>query len=129
MAKAKPEKQQASGSDNLLLAVGLITGFAGVSAFSSAYIAGYVLDTLQSREALVMIVTDGGAEVRLGQRRAGAVIRDDGAEGRPRPRLGLGRGVPRGRGGGLPTLPPSKRLLGQARGVYCPLTEATLGAN
>ena len=60
MAKAKPAKQQASGSDNLLLAVALITGFAGVSAFSSAYIAGYVLDQLQSTDALVMIVTDGG---------------------------------------------------------------------
>ncbi len=60
MAKAKPAKQQASGSDNLLLAVALITGFAGVSAFSSAYIAGFVLDQLQSTDALVMIVTDAG---------------------------------------------------------------------
>jgi hypothetical protein len=58
MAKAKPAKQ--SGSDNLLLAVTLLTGFAGVSALSSAYIAGYVLDQLQSTDALVMIVTDGG---------------------------------------------------------------------
>ncbi len=59
MGKQKPS-QRPSGSDNLLLAVALITGFAGVSAFSSAYIAGYVLDTLQARDALVMIVTDGG---------------------------------------------------------------------
>jgi hypothetical protein len=58
MGKAKPAKQ--SGSDNLLLAVALITAFAGVSAFASAYIAGYVLDQLQSTDALVMIVTDGG---------------------------------------------------------------------
>jgi hypothetical protein len=57
MAKAK---QSPSGSDNLLLAVTLLTGFAGVSALSSAYIAGYVLDQLQSTDALVMIVTDGG---------------------------------------------------------------------
>jgi len=42
------------------LAVALITGFAGLSAFASAYIAGYVLDQLQSTDALVMIVTDGG---------------------------------------------------------------------
>ena len=57
MAKAK---QTPSGSGNLLLAVTLLTGFAGVSALSSAYIAGYVLETLQSRDALVMIVTDAG---------------------------------------------------------------------
>jgi hypothetical protein len=59
MAKAKPQAKQ-SGSANLLLAVCLLTGFAGLSAFVSAYIAGYVLDTLQSRDALVMIVTDAG---------------------------------------------------------------------
>jgi hypothetical protein len=57
MAKAK---QSPSGSGNLLLAVTLLTAFAGVSALSSAYIAGYVLDQLQSTDALVMIVTDGG---------------------------------------------------------------------
>jgi proteasome assembly chaperone (PAC2) family protein len=59
MAKAKPQAKE-SGSANLLLAVCLLTGFAGLSAFASAYIAGYVLDTLQSRDALVMIVTDAG---------------------------------------------------------------------
>ena len=58
MGKAKPAKQ--SGSGNLLLAVTLLTGFAGLSALSSAYIAGYVLDQLQSTDALVMIVTDAG---------------------------------------------------------------------
>lgn len=55
MAKAKP-----SEGDNLLLAVTLLTAFAGVAALASAYIAGYVLDQLQSTDALVMIVTDGG---------------------------------------------------------------------
>ena len=55
MAKAKP-----SDGDNLLLAVCLLTAFAGLSAFASAYIAGFVLDQLQSTDALVMIVTDGG---------------------------------------------------------------------
>ena len=59
MAKAKPQAKP-SGSANLLLAVTLLTVFAGVSALSSAYISGYVLDTLQSRDALVMIVTDAG---------------------------------------------------------------------
>lgn len=57
MQKAKPRE---SGSANLLLAVCLLTAFAGVSAFASAYIAGYVLDQLQSTDALVMIVTDAG---------------------------------------------------------------------
>jgi hypothetical protein len=59
MGKANPAKQE-SGSGNLLLAVTLLTGFAGLSALSSAYIAGYVLDQLQSTNALVMIVTDAG---------------------------------------------------------------------
>ena len=58
MAKAK---QQESGSDNLLLAVTLLTGFAGVSALSSAYIAGYVLDQLHNTEALALIVVDGSS--------------------------------------------------------------------
>jgi proteasome assembly chaperone (PAC2) family protein len=59
MVKANPAKQE-SGSANLLLAVTLLTGFAGLSALASAYIAGYVLDQLQSTDALVMIVTDAG---------------------------------------------------------------------
>jgi hypothetical protein len=59
MAKQKPQAKE-SGSGNLLMAVILLTGFAGLSALSSAYIAGYVLDQLQSTDALVMIVTDGG---------------------------------------------------------------------
>ena len=54
-AKAKPK-----GVDNLLLAVGLLTAFAGLTAFASAYVAGYVLYQLQSTEALALIVTDGG---------------------------------------------------------------------
>lgn len=57
MGKAKPKE---SGASNLLLAVTLLTAFAGVSALSSAYIAGYVLDQLQNTEALALIVTDGG---------------------------------------------------------------------
>jgi hypothetical protein len=56
MAKAK---QSPSGSGNLLLAVTLLTAFAGVSALSSAYIAGYVLDQLQSTDALVLLIVDG----------------------------------------------------------------------
>lgn len=59
MRKRKPSPQPSAGS-NLLLAVCLLTAFAGLSAFASAYVAGVVLDLLQSRDALVMIVTDGG---------------------------------------------------------------------
>ena len=59
MVKAKPLPKE-SGSANLLLAVCLLTAFAGLSALASAYIAGFVLDQLQSTDALVMIVTDGG---------------------------------------------------------------------
>ena len=59
MRKAKPSPSPSAGN-NLLLAVCLLTAFAGLTAFVSAYIAGYVLDTLQSRDALVMIVTDAG---------------------------------------------------------------------
>ena len=58
MAKAKPQAKE-SGSANLLLAVTLLTIFAGVAALASAYIAGYVLDSLHSTEALALIVVDG----------------------------------------------------------------------
>ena len=59
MRKQKPSPDLSAGN-NLLLAVCLLTAFAGLSAFASAYIAGVVLDLLQSRDALVMIVTDSG---------------------------------------------------------------------
>ena len=59
MPKRKPSPEPSGGS-NLLLAVCLLTAFAGLTAFASAYIAGVVLDLLQSRDALVMIVTDAG---------------------------------------------------------------------
>ena len=42
-----------------MLAVCLLTAFAGLTAFASAFVAGYVLDQLQSTEALALIVTDG----------------------------------------------------------------------
>ena len=37
-----------------------VVTFAGLTAFASAFVAGYVLDQLQSTEALALIVTDGG---------------------------------------------------------------------
>ena len=52
-------KAKVKGVDNLLLAVCLLTAFAGLTAFASAFVAGYVLDQLQSTEALSLIVTDG----------------------------------------------------------------------
>ena len=60
MGKAKPRSQQPSGGSNLLLAVCMLTAFAGLTALASAYISTVVLDLLQSRDALVMIVTDAG---------------------------------------------------------------------
>ena len=53
-------KAKVKGVDNLLLAVCLLTAFAGLTAFASAFVAGYVLEQLQSTEALALIVTDGG---------------------------------------------------------------------
>ena len=54
-------KPSASGSEhNLLLAVCLLTGFAGLTAVTSAWTAGFVLDQLQNTEAMALIVTDGG---------------------------------------------------------------------
>lgn len=57
---AKASRPANVAGDNLLLAVCLLTGFAGLSALASAYVAGYVLDQLQNTEALALIVTDGG---------------------------------------------------------------------
>lgn len=54
------KSDQPSADDNLVLVVCFLTAFAGLSAFASAYIAGVVLDTLQSRDSLVLIVTDAG---------------------------------------------------------------------
>lgn len=54
-------KPSAAGSDsNLLLAVCLLTGFAGLTAVTCAWTAGFVLDQLQNTDAMVMLVTDGG---------------------------------------------------------------------
>ena len=54
------KSNQPSADDNLVLVVCFLTAFAGLSAFASAYISTVVLETLQSRDALVMIVTDAG---------------------------------------------------------------------
>jgi hypothetical protein len=59
MPKPKPSEPSAS-EGNLLLAVCLLVGFAGMAAATTAYTSGFVLDQLQSTDALVMIVTDAG---------------------------------------------------------------------
>jgi hypothetical protein len=56
---AKPSEPSASEA-NLLLAVCLLVIFAGIAAATTAYTSGFVLDQLQSTDALVMLVTDGG---------------------------------------------------------------------
>ena len=58
MAKPSP----AGSESNLLLAVCLLTGFAGLTAITSAWTAGFVLDQLQNTDAMVMLVTDGGVK-------------------------------------------------------------------
>jgi hypothetical protein len=54
------QSDQPSAASNLLWAVILLTLAAGATAVTSAYTAGFVLDQLQSTDALVMLVTDGG---------------------------------------------------------------------
>jgi hypothetical protein len=57
MAK-HPERSASEG--NLLLVVCLLVTFAGLASVTTAYTAGFVVDQLQSTDALVMLVTDGG---------------------------------------------------------------------
>jgi hypothetical protein len=56
---AKPSDPSAS-EGNLLLAVCLLVAFAGLASVTTAYTAGFVLDQLQSTDAMVMLITDGG---------------------------------------------------------------------
>lgn len=56
---AKPPERNASEA-NLLLVVCLLVTFAGLASVTTAYTAGFVVDQLQSTDALVMLVTDGG---------------------------------------------------------------------
>ena len=56
---AKPSDPSAS-EGNLLLAVCLLVSFAGLASVTTAYTAGFVLDQLQSTDAMVMLVVDGG---------------------------------------------------------------------
>ena len=56
---AKPPERSAS-EGNLLLVVCLLVTFAGLASVTTAYTAGFVVDQLQSTDALVMLVVDGG---------------------------------------------------------------------
>ena len=56
---AKPSDPSAS-EGNLLLAVCLLVAFAGLASVTTAYTAGFVLDQLQSTDAMLMLITDGG---------------------------------------------------------------------
>jgi len=53
------QSDQPSAASNLLWAVVLLTSAAGATALASAYTASYVLDTMHSTDALVLLVVDG----------------------------------------------------------------------
>ena len=56
----KQSDQPSASEGNLMLAVILLTVFAGLASIVSAYTAGFVLDQIMnSPEAMVMIVVDG----------------------------------------------------------------------
>lgn len=52
--------EPSASEGNLLLAVCLLVAFAGMAAATTAYTSGFVLDQLQSTDAMVMLITDGG---------------------------------------------------------------------
>jgi len=54
------QSEPSASEGNLLLAVCLLVGFAGMAAATTAYTSNFVLGQLQSTDALVMLVTDGG---------------------------------------------------------------------
>jgi hypothetical protein len=58
---AKPSEPSAS-EGNLLLVVCLLTAFAGLTAVACAWTAGYVLGEINSRDFMVMLVTDKGLQ-------------------------------------------------------------------
>lgn len=60
MAKQKPS---VSGSDtNLLIAVAGLVAFSAIAAIATAYICGFVLDSFQDTNAMVMLITDAGTK-------------------------------------------------------------------
>jgi len=61
MPNPKPSEPSAS-EGNLLLAVCLLVTFAGLTAVTCAWTAGYVLQEINSRDFMVMLVTDKGLQ-------------------------------------------------------------------
>ena len=58
-----PKKQKPkSESDNSLIAVISLVIVASVTAWTSAWVCGYVLDAFQSTNAMVMLITDAGVK-------------------------------------------------------------------
>jgi hypothetical protein len=51
-----------NGNDNLLLAISVIAGIAMLTAMLSAAICGFVLDSFQSSNSMVMLLTDAGVK-------------------------------------------------------------------
>jgi hypothetical protein len=60
MAKRNHPSAARGSESNLLIAVMGLVIAAALAAIMSAWIAGFVLDQLQSTEAMAMIITDGG---------------------------------------------------------------------
>lgn len=58
----KPSDQPNGSEANLLLAVGLLVAFAALAAVTVAYTAGFVLDEMNNRDFMVMLVTDKGLQ-------------------------------------------------------------------
>ena len=51
---------EGSAERNLLLTVCTLVGVAGLTAFASAYICGYVLEGFAKSETMVLLITDAG---------------------------------------------------------------------
>ena len=118
MAKRNQQSADGGSESNLLIAVMGLVIAAALAAIMSAWIAGFVLDQLQSTDALVMLVTDGGSQVGLKVLGAEYVRRHPRFEVLPGLGLGFGCRVPWG-GSGCPSSDvPQKGFLNQARGVY-----------
>ena len=95
----------------------IITLACALAAFATYWICDYVVEGFSDSNTMALLITDAGVksdDKKLQGQLTSATIalktcRDLG--------LALCIGCLGGGGGGLPTLPPSKRLLGQAKGV------------
>jgi hypothetical protein len=60
MTKQNPSVR--SGDRNLLIAIVGLVAFSAVAACATAYICGFVLDSFQDTNAMVMLITDAGTK-------------------------------------------------------------------